>query len=60
MTAYDRTGERIDDEAESGADLCRVVLEAANRARVCPYCGGQVKPGWTAHPSCRRAAEAAP
>jgi hypothetical protein len=56
---YDRTGERITDDRpldrREGADLCRQALEVANAARRCPVCHGQLKPGWTVHPSCRTA-----
>lgn len=56
---YDRTGERIEDDPMQDVDTVRAAVQlccdaiAEAKARMkCPYCGGQVKPGWTAHPSC--------
>jgi hypothetical protein len=57
----DRYGEPVEDDEpltnREGADLCRQALATANAARRCPYCTGQLKPGWQWHPTCKRLAD---
>jgi hypothetical protein len=60
---YSIDGERVEDEAtqdpetvRAAVQMCRDAIAEAKARMVCPQCGGQVKPGWTVHPACVKAA----